>query len=121
MATFSKTVAFNKFALEAPVMAVLAVEPHAILTQIGGWLKKRPYYLIDIGIAAAQFCLRAAELGLGTCMLGWFDESQVKKILAIPRATRIGLVITLGYAAESASQHPKLRKAATEMSSRNRY
>lgn len=120
-ATFSTAVAFNKFALEAPVMAVLAIEPHAILTQIGGWLKRRPYYLIDIGIAAAHFCLRAAELGLGTCMLGWFDESQIKKILQVPRATRIGLVITLGYAVEPASPHPKTRKAVGEMSSRNRY
>jgi hypothetical protein len=54
-------------------------------------------------------------------MLGWFDESAIKKILHVPRATRIGLVITLGYAAAPASPHPKTRKAASEMSSRNKY
>ena len=120
-ATFSAMASFNKFAVEAPVMAVLTVERHAMLTQIGGWLKKRPYYLIDIGIAAAQFCLRAAELGLGTCMLGWFDEAAIKKILQVPRSSRIGLVITLGYAAAPALPHPKVRKAVSEMSSWNRY
>jgi nitroreductase len=120
-ATFSAAMAFNKFSLEAPVLAVLCVEPHAILTQIGGWLKKRPYYLIDIGIAAAQFCLRATELGLGTCMLGWFDEAKIKQILGIPRATRVALVITLGYSAAPAAEHAKLRKLASVMSSRNEY
>ncbi|MGA2087109.1 MAG: nitroreductase family protein [Terracidiphilus sp.] len=121
MATFSKTVPFNRFAAEAPVIAVLAVEKHSMLTQVAGWLKDRPFYLIDIGIAAAHFCLQATELGLGTCMLGWFDESQIKKILNIPRATRIGLVITLGYAAEDRPPHSKTRKAAEVMSSRNKY
>ncbi|MGA2169121.1 MAG: nitroreductase family protein [Terracidiphilus sp.] len=120
-ATFSTMFPFNKHALEAPAIAVLAVERHSAMTQIGGWLKKRPYYLIDIGIAAAHFCLRATELGLGTCMLGWFDESAIKKILDVPRPSRIGLLITLGYAAEPTSPHAKTRKAAGEMSSRNRY
>jgi nitroreductase len=120
-ATFSKVVSFNKFAVEAPVIAVLAIEPHSMITQIGGWLKNRTFYLIDIGIAAAHFCLQATDLGLGTCILGWFDEARIKKILHIPRATRVGLVITLGYAAEDHSLHPKMRKAVEAMSSRNRY
>lgn len=120
-ATFSEAVSFNKFAVEAPVIAVLTMEQHSMITQVAGWLKNRTFHLIDIGIAAAHFCLQATELGLGTCMLGWFDEARIKKILHIPRATRIGLVITLGYAAEDHSFHPKMRKAVEVMSSRNRY
>jgi nitroreductase len=120
-ATFSKTVSFNQFALQAPVIAVLAIEKQSAITQIAGWLKDRPFYLIDTGIAAAHFCLQATELGLGTCMLGWFDEAQIKKILHIPRATRVGLVITLGYEVDNHSAHPKTRKGAEVMSSRNAY
>ena len=40
--------------------------------------------LIDIGIAAEHFCLQAAEEGLGTCMLGWFNEKSVKKLINVP-------------------------------------
>ena len=120
-ATFSKTFSFNQFAMEAPVIAVLAVEKHSLLTQVVGWLKERPFYLMDIGIAAAQFCLQATELGLGTCMLGWFDEAEIKKILHIPRAIRIALVITVGYEAENLPARAKVRKAAEVMSSRNQY
>ncbi|MGD0156852.1 MAG: nitroreductase family protein [Terracidiphilus sp.] len=119
--TFSKTVSFNEYSLEAPVLAVLAIEPDTIVTQIGGWLKKHPFSLIDIGIAAAHFCLQATDLGLGTCIMGWFNESAIKKILHVPRATRIGVVIALGYGVEPPGLYPKTRKAASEMSSRNHY
>jgi nitroreductase len=120
-ATFNKIISFNQFAMEAPVIAVLAVEKHSLLTQVAGWLKDRPFYLMDIGIAAAQFCLQATELGLGTCMLGYFDEDEIKKILHIPRAIRVALVITVGYEAENLPVHAKVRKAAEVMSSRNKY
>jgi nitroreductase len=75
--------------------------------------------LIDIGIAAAHFCLQAADLGLGTCMLGFFDESEIKKILHIPRSTRIALLITLGYSADTQPARAKSRKPVEAMSSRN--
>src|ERR1035437_6693719 len=117
-ATFSKTVSFNQFAMEAPVIAVLTVEKHSVLTQVVGWLKERPFYLMDIGIAAVQFCLQATDLGLGTCMLGWFDEAEIKKI---PRAIGVALVITVGYGAENRQPRPKVRKTADGMSSRNEY
>lgn len=119
--TFSKVMSFNRFALEAPVLAVLTVEPHSKLTQVVGWMAKRPFYLMDIGIAAAQFCLQATELGLGTCMLGWFDEAAVKKVLGIPRAARVALLITVGYGTEEPAAHEKRRKTVEAMCSRNGY
>ena len=120
-ATFSKTVSFNQFAVEAPVIAVLTIEKQPVITQVGGWLKDRAFDLIDIGIAAEHFCLQATELGLGTCMLGCFDEAEIKKILQVPRAIRVALVITVGYEAENRQPRPKVRKAAEAMSSRNQY
>ena len=120
-ATFSKLISFNKFAPQAPIIAVLTIEKVNLVTQIGGRLKDREFSLIDIGIAAEHFCLQAAELGLGTCMLGWFDEVAIKKILHIPGKIRIGLVITLGYAAEEYPLREKIRKSAEEMCRFNRY
>lgn len=120
-ATFSSTVSFNRFALEAPVIAVLTVEKTNVITQIGGWLKHREFSLIDIGIAAEHLCLQAADLGLGTCMIGWFDEKAVKRLLNIPRSTRVGLLVTLGYAVEGYPLRAKARKDADVMSRRNAY
>jgi nitroreductase len=120
-ATFSAAVTFNRFALEAPVIAVLVTEKAGFITQVGALLKKRQFSLIDIGIAAAHFCLQAAELGLGTCILGWFDEKKIKRLLGIPAGRRIGLLVTLGYAAENYLLREKSRKGAGLMSSFNSY
>ncbi len=120
-ATFTKLVAFNKFAPQASVMAVLVIEKPKMITQIGGSVKNREFPLIDIGIAAEHFCLQATELGLSTCMLGWFNEKKIKQLLSIPKKKRIGLVITLGYETEDYKQRVKIRKSVKEMSSFNSY
>lgn len=120
-ATFSKIIAFNKFAAEAPVLAVLVIEKPKLITQVGAGLKKREFPLIDIGIAAGHFCLQAAELGLGTCMIGWFDEKRIKELLSIPKNKRIGLVVSVGYEPEDYLHRKKIRKSTEEMSRFNSY
>jgi nitroreductase len=120
-ATFSSTISFNKFVPDAPIIAVLTLEKVTLTSRVGGMIKNREFPLIDIGIAASQFCLQAEELGLGTCMLGWFDEKRIKRLLKIPRGIRIGLLITLGYPAKGYALRPKIRKETAVMSSFNGY
>src|SRR5665811_984122 len=109
-ATFSKTIAFNKFATQAPVIVVLVIEKAKLIIQIGGSLKNQEYPQYDIGIAADHFCLQAAALGLGTCMIGWFDEKKIQELLHIPKKRKVGLVITLGYAPGDYKMRTKIRK-----------
>jgi len=92
-ATCSKAFGLNSFAIQAPVIAVLVLEQPPWTVRMGALIQRREFPLIDIGIAAAQFCLRATDLGLATCMMGWFDEKAVKKLLCIPGQRRIGLII----------------------------
>lgn len=94
----------NTFAAQAPVIVAIVAERPNIASQIGSALKKKPFYLIDIGIAAEHFCLQATELGLGTCMIGWFQENETRKLLGIPRGRRPVLLITLGYPPERAAE-----------------
>ncbi len=120
-ATFSNTVAFNKFALEAPVIAVLVIEKAKIIARIGGSIKNQEYPMYDIGIAAAHFCLQATELGLGTCMIGWFDEKKIKELLNIPKNRKVGLLITLGYPPDDYKLRKKIRKPVVEICGFNSY
>lgn len=120
-ATFSKTISFNKFAIQAPVVAVLVIEKAKLIAQIGGSIKNMEYPNIDIGIAAEHFCLQATELGLGTCMLGWFDEKKIQQLLHIPKKRKIGLVITLGYPPEDYKQRLKIRKPLEQICGFNSY
>ncbi len=95
--TYNKVVSFNKFVSKAQVVVVMIMEKPKLITQIGGKIKNKEYPLIDIGIAAEHFCLQATENGLGTCMLGWFNEKAIKGILNIPKGKTIGLLISVGY------------------------
>ncbi len=83
-------------------------------------LKDKTYPLMDVGIVALQFCLQATAEGLGSCILGWFNEEKVKQILKIPKSKRAELIITLGYAS-STDIRPKVRKPMEEFCSYNGY
>jgi len=119
-ATFSEVVKFNKFALEAPVLVVVTASKGNLRTKVGQMITSLPYYLIDIGIAAEHFCLQATEVGLGTCMLGWFNEKKIRNLLDIPTKERIALVITVGYPKNELSMN-KNRKSINEISSKNSF
>lgn len=96
----SLLVPINKFVDTAPMLVVqvgLVPNPASML---GGLVKNKRFVSTDNGIAAAHFCMAATELGLGTCILGWFDEKKIKKLLDIPAALRVELVHCVGYPAE---------------------
>ena len=90
------------------------------LSKMGGSVKNKEYYLMDVGVVADHFCLQAADLGLGTCMLGWFDEGKVRALLNIPEKRRIPLLFTFGYP-EKEEPRKKIRKPDEEVFGYNRY
>jgi nitroreductase len=118
--TYNALLTFNKFVHGAPVIVVFVIEQPKLVTQIGGRIKNKEYPLIDIGIAAEHFCLQAAAEGLGTCMLGWYNEKPIKELLHIPKSKTIGLLITLGYP-DYSTIPAKKRKPATEVIRFNKY
>jgi nitroreductase len=110
----------NRFALSAPVLVAVVAEKPALLARLGGLIKDKPYYLMDIGMAVENFCLQAADEGLGTCIIGWFDEPKVRELLGIPKSKRVPLVIALGHPLDPAVR-PKVRKGPGETRAYNSY
>lgn len=117
----SSAIAFNKWVVQAPIIAILVIEKAKLIAQIGGNIKNQEYPEYDIGIAAEHFCLQAAELGLGTCMIGWFDEEKIQELLHIPKKKKIGLLITLGYATADYKLRKKTRKNLDKIYRFNSY
>ena len=54
----------------------------------------------DAGVAAEAFCLAAWEKGLGTCIMGIYDEKKVAAFLELPEGIRVGALIPVGYPAD---------------------
>lgn len=118
--TFSQIVSFNRFSLQAPVLIVITSNRMNLSNKITQTLKNRELTPIDIGIAAEHICLQAAEEGLGTCFMGWFDGKSVKKLLNIPASKRVELIIAMGYPASDIIR-TKTRKKLNEIMTYNHY
>ena len=119
MAQAAKGTGMNKWVEQAPVLVAVVLEKMNFTAKIGSMLKKKDYCMLDLGIAVEHFCLQATELGLGTCILGWFDEKKVAALLQVPRGKRIPLLIAVGY--PSKEQRKKVRKPLEEVASFNKY
>lgn len=109
----------NKFAKNAPVHILIVEESANITSILGGKVKDKHFPLIDIGIAAAHISLAAEDEGLGSCILGWFDEKELKRLTGIPANKRILLDITIGYPTKE--KRKKSRKEKEKVISFNKY
>lgn len=103
----------NRFAMKAPVMIVVSEEVYVKTAAFGARIKKNDYRSIDIGIVSAFITLAAQEEGLGSCILGWFDDKKIRKLIGVDAPVR--LVITLGYPADGDKLREKKRKAMKEL------
>jgi len=118
-ATESEILRMNTFVHQAPVLIVIVREKSNFTSRAGDLIKKRDYSLIDVGIATASMVYQATAEGLGTCIIGWFDEKKIRELLGIPKSKRVELVITVGY---TENQHRnKVRKPSGEFITFNRY
>jgi nitroreductase len=67
----------------------------------------------DAGLAAEAFCVAAHDAGLGTVILGIYDEGKVKAVLNLPETESVSALIPIGVPAESPAA-PK-RKDVSEL------
>ena len=78
------------------------------------------YFMLDAGIAMEHFILAAAERGLGTCWIGWFDEGAVNEALDCPPEVRCVAFTPVGFPAEEPGPVTK-RKPLSEIVFRDKF
>lgn len=109
----TRSMGMNAFTANVPCFVVISEAPYSASAAVGSRVKDQDYRSVDIGIAAAHLILCAAQQGLASCILGWFDEKQLKALLAL--RGRVRLVIALGYAAENDPLRKKVRKDFSDL------
>ena len=57
--------------------------------------------MFNAGIATQTFCLAAHEKGIGTCIMGIFDDEKISEVLNLPEDQIVGAVIAAGYPDET--------------------
>jgi nitroreductase len=117
--TESQVLNVNRFVKQAPLLIIIIREKSNFTSRAGDLVKNKDYSLIDIGIATASMVYQATAEGLGSCIIGWFEEKKIKELLAIPRSKKVELVLAIGYT--DSKLRNKTRKPPGDIISFNRY
>jgi len=117
---FSGIYSYTKFAAEAPALVLLLAKLDFMANRLGKQVQGIPFFLLDAGISGEHFVLRAEELGIGTCWIGWFNVRKTRKFFKIPRRHKIVALIAMGYYEKKPSRE-RLRKPLEEIASFNRF
>ena len=90
----------SKIIRQAPVlMAVTFVKGRCGFERDGSFTTKKEdrWQMFDAGVSCQTFCLAAWDKGLGTVIMGVFDEDGISELLGIPEDQELGALIALGY------------------------
>lgn len=63
--------------------------------------KEDRWEMFDAGIACQTLCLAAWDRGLGTCIMGIYDEERLPALFDVPQDQYVTAVISLGYPDQS--------------------
>ena len=111
----------NKFTGKATAFVVAIEGKQNLTAKVGESLKNQKFSGIDLGLSIGHLVLAAEDLGLSSCILGWFNERKLKMLLGIPKTRRIRLVVALGYAMAGDVLRDKQRKKLDEVISFNKF
>lgn len=83
----------------APTVLVVAFDKENVFTYPGG---KRDSGIEDATIVATHMILAAADEGVESCWINFFDPENVAQELGLPENEEVLMLLDLGYGAEGA-------------------
>lgn len=75
--------------------------------------KEDRWEMFDAGIATQTFCLAAHAMGVGSVIMGIFDDARIAEIVELPENQTVAAVLAVGYP-EFAPDTPP-RKSVSEL------
>lgn len=73
------------------------------------------WQMFDAGIASQTFCLAAHDKGIGSVIMGIFDDDKVASLLELPETQEVACLIPIGYKDEEATA-PKRKEVSDLLS-----
>lgn len=104
------------FVKDAQALAVLTETKAELMPGVLKRLENSQYFAqIDLGILAAHLALAATDHGVGSCIIGMFDERKLRETLAISEDETPRLVVALGYPKAEDPLRVKSRKTMEDV------
>ncbi len=116
---FTGVYKMSQWAAKAPVLIAVVSDRGNFTSRVGNFFRKTEFFLVDQGISGEHLVLRAHDLGLGTCWIGWLNSDKAAQFLHLPKGKKIEHLFALGYPAEDPAPRP--RAALTEIVSYNKF
>jgi nitroreductase len=105
---------------QAPVLVSLLIKENLLVNKVAGMVQGTQWQLVDAGIGGEHLVLAAAEQGLGTCWIGWYDGRALLKHLGLRgKGYKPVALIALGYPAADVSANERPRKSLSDIASWN--
>ena len=60
----------------------------------------------DAAIVCTHMMLQAADLGIGSCWVGYFNAQAISEALGLPETVTVSALLPIGYPAENATPAP---------------
>ncbi len=104
---------YAKFVAQAPLVIVACANKKA----------SPKWHSIDVALAVENIVLTAVSEGLGTCVVGSFEEKEVREVLGVPLDFEVLVMVAMGYAGQKLDLSSKLlhlvrtRKTLSEVAS----
>ena len=106
----------NDFVADADALIVISEMPVVVSPVMEARMEGQNFRDIDIGIVAAYITAEAAAQGVGSCIVGLFDDEKIREICGL--TTPVRLLITLGYPQTGMKAREKRRKDMAELVTR---
>ena len=115
-AVFTGAYAASRKFSAAPVLVCLLIKENLLVNKVAGAVTGTQWQFVDAGIGGEHFVLAAAEQGLGTCWIGWYDGRALLKHLDLRgKGYRPVGLIALGYPAADVSTNERPRKPLSDI------
>jgi len=106
---FSGAYKISEWAAKAPVLVAVVSDRGNIISRLGGYLRRTEFYLVDQGISGEHFVLRAHDLGLGACWIGWINSKKAAQFFKLSAGRKVEHLFALGYPAENPAARPRAK------------
>lgn len=106
---FSGVYNMTRWAEKAPVLVAVVSDRGNFTSRIGNFFRNTEFFLVDQGISGEHFVLRAHDLGLGTCWIGWLNSDKAARFFNLPKSKKIEHLFAVGYPAETPDPRPRAK------------
>lgn len=90
----------KKKALSEGLFAGFLSQAPIVIVACGDKKASPDWYMVDVALAVENMVLTATSEGLGTCLVGSFDEKKVRSLLDVHDNFEVLVMLAVGYALE---------------------